>query len=147
VQAMEGIAYFLSNGIEVEADYFAIGVQILDKITKEKRLPMKPSLMSERPSHFQMTISMLHTHTCSLTCVFSLEDLRFIFSEINRVLKPNGFNFFSVRNQNDNGSGIEIEKGIYDINGFQIRFFTEKEIHGLAEEVEILWIREGVCRA
>jgi hypothetical protein len=30
---------------------------------------------------------------------------------------PKGFNFFSVRNENDNsyGRGIEIEKGIYDI--------------------------------
>jgi hypothetical protein len=29
------------------------------------------------------------------------------------------------------GSGVEIEKGIYDINGFQIRFFMEKEIEDL----------------
>ena len=75
---------------------------------------------------------------------FSLEDLHFIFSEINRVLKPKGFNFFSVRNQNDKsyGSGVEIEKGIYDINGFQIRFFTEKDIQDLAEGFKILWMKE-----
>jgi len=77
---------------------------------------------------------------------FSLEELRFIFSEIKRVVKPRGFNFFSVRNQNDNsyGTGIEIEKGIYDINGFQIRFFSEKEIRDLttSEGFEILWIKE-----
>ena len=88
-----------------------------------------------------------------LFCVIltSYEDriwiLHFIFSEINRVLKPKGLNFFSVRNENDKsfGRGIEIEKGIYDINGFQIRFFTEKEIQGLAtaEGFEILWIKEG----
>jgi hypothetical protein len=76
---------------------------------------------------------------------FSLEELHFIFSEIKRVLKPKGFNFFSVRNQHDNsyGKGIQIEKGIYDINGFQIRFLTEKDIQYLAEDFEILWIREG----
>jgi hypothetical protein len=78
---------------------------------------------------------------------FSLEELHFIFSEIKRVVKPRGFNFFSVRNQNDSsyGTGIEIEKGIYDINGFQIRFFSEKEIQDLttAEGFEILWIKEG----
>jgi len=33
---------------------------------------------------------------------FSLEELHFIFSGIKRVVKPQGFNFFSVRNQNDN---------------------------------------------
>lgn len=40
------------------------------------------------------------------------------------------------------GTGVEIDKGIYDINGFQVRFFTEKEIQDLAEGFEILWIRE-----
>jgi hypothetical protein len=29
---------------------------------------------------------------------FSLDELHFIFSEISRVLKPKGLNFFSVRN-------------------------------------------------
>jgi hypothetical protein len=50
-------------------------------------------------------------------------------------LKPKkGLNFFSVRNHNDKcyGKGIEVDKGIYDIDGFQIEFFTEKEIQGLA---------------
>ena len=39
---------------------------------------------------------------------------------------------------------LEIDKGIYDINGFLIRFFTEKEIQDLAtaEGFEILWIKE-----
>jgi len=56
-------------------------------------------------------------------------------------------NFFSVRNQNDNsyGKGAEVDKGIYDINGFQIRFFGEKEIRNLveSEQFEILWIQEA----
>ena len=77
---------------------------------------------------------------------FSLEELHFIFSEIRRALKPKGLNFFSVRNHNDKfyGKDREVDKGIYDINGFQIRFFTEKEINDLlaAERFEILWIKE-----
>jgi len=37
--------FFASNGIEIEAlDYSAIAVEILDKITKEKRLPVKRQL-------------------------------------------------------------------------------------------------------
>lgn len=46
-----------------------------------------------------------------------------------------GLNFFSVRNQNDNsyGKGVEVDKGIYEINGFQIRFFTEKVIRDLED--------------
>jgi SAM-dependent methyltransferase len=81
-----------------------------------------------------------------LNMKFSLDDLHFIFSEIRRVLKPKGLNFFSVRNHNDKsyGKGREIDKGIYDINGFQIRFFTEKELQDLTTEggFELLWIKE-----
>jgi SAM-dependent methyltransferase len=77
---------------------------------------------------------------------FSLDELHFIFSEIRRVLKPKGLNFFSVRNHNDKscGKGREIDKGIYDIDGFQIRFFTEKELQDLTTEgaFELLWIKE-----
>ena len=139
---------FASNGIEVEAlDYSVIAVEILGKIAKEKSLPIKPQLFDvTQPLPFpDSCFDAAYSHML-LNMRFSLEDLHFIFSEINRVLKPKGFNFFSVRNQNDKsyGSGIEIEKGIYDINGFQIRFFTEKEALGLAiaEGFEILWIKE-----
>jgi SAM-dependent methyltransferase len=128
--------FFASNGIEVEAlDYSAIAIEILDKITKEKRLSIKPQFFDVRmplpfpDGHFDAAYSHM-----LFNMRFSLED-RFIFSEINRVLKRNEFNFFSVRDQNDKSyaSGIEIEKG----------FFTEKEIHDLAEGFEIPGMREG----
>ena len=40
--------------------------------------------------------------------------------------------------------GIEVDKGLYDINESQIRFFTEKEIQDFAGQwdFEILWIKE-----
>jgi len=138
--------FFASNGIEVEAlDYSVIAVEILNKIAKEKRLPIKPrifdvkSLLPFPAGYFDAVYSHM-----LLNMRFSLDELSFIFSEIRRVLKPKGFNFFSVRNQNDKscGTGIKIDKGIYDIDGFQIRFFTEKEIQDLTKGFEILWIRE-----
>jgi hypothetical protein len=77
---------------------------------------------------------------------FSLQQLHSIFSEIRRVLKSKGLNFFSVRNNNDKSyqKGIEVDKGIYDINGFQVRFFTGEEIRDLVKQegFEILWINE-----
>ena len=119
----------------------------MDKITKEKRRPINPQFFDVRKplpfpeGHFDAAYSHM-----LFNMRFSLEDLRFIFSETNRVLKQNGFNFFSVRNQNDKsyGSGVEVDRGVYDINGFQIRFFTEEEIRDLttAEGFEILWIKE-----
>jgi SAM-dependent methyltransferase len=141
--------FFASNGIEVEAlDYSVIAVEILDKIAKDKRLPIKPRIFDVKsPLPFSDGyFDAVYSHML-LNMKFSLDELHFIFSEIRRVLTPKGLNFFSVRNHNDKsyGKGVEVDKGIYDINGFQIRFFTEKEIQDLAAEeggFEILWIRE-----
>jgi len=120
-------------------------VDILNEITKERMLRIKPQLFDvTQPLPFpDGYFDAAYSHML-LNMRFSLEDLHFIFSEINRVLKPKGFNFFSVRNQNDKsyGSGVEIEKGIYDINGCQIRFFTERDIQHLAEDFKILWMKE-----
>ena len=68
------------------------------------------------------------------------------FQEIKRVLKHDDFNFFSVRNHNDKsyGHGRKIDNDIYDINGFQIRFFTKQQMKALVkgERFEILDIKE-----
>jgi SAM-dependent methyltransferase len=140
--------FFVSNGIELEAlDYSVIAVGILDKISKEKRLPIKSRIFDVKanPLPFQDGyFDAVFSHML-LNMRFSLEVLHFIFSEIKRALKPKGLNFFSIRNYNDKSydKGIEVDKGIYDINGFQIRFFTEKQIQDLAAEgFEILWIKE-----
>ena len=62
------------------------------------------------------------------------------------MLKPEGFNFLSVRNRHDKsyGKGVEVDKEIFDIDGFQIRFFAERELQDLisVEGFEILWIKE-----
>jgi SAM-dependent methyltransferase len=141
--------FFASNGIEVEAlDYSVIAVGILDKIAKEKRLPIKSQVFDVRsPLPFpDAYFDAVYSHML-LNMKFLLDELHFIFSEIRRVLKPKGLNFFSVRNHNDKsyGKGVELDKGIYNINGFQIRFFTEKEIQDLSARqgwFEILWIKE-----
>ncbi len=56
------------------------------------------------------------------------------FKKYNHTTVPQPYNF----------KVVEIEKGIYDINGFRIRFFTERQIQDLAtaEIFEILWIKE-----
>jgi SAM-dependent methyltransferase len=142
--------FFALNGFEeVEAiDYSVVAVEILTKIAKEKKLPITSQVLDVknkplpyRDGYFDAVYSNM-----LLNMRFSLDELRFILSEIRRVLKPQGFNFFSVRNHHDKfyGKGQEIEKGIYDINGFQIRFFAETDIQSLAssEGFEILEIKE-----
>jgi SAM-dependent methyltransferase len=141
--------FLASNGYEVEAiDYSVIAVEILSRMAKEKRLPIKSLVFDVKYKSLPFSdgyFDAVYSHMF-LNMHFSEEELRFVLSEINRVLKPRGWNFFSVRNHNDKfyGKGQEIEKGIHDINGFHIRFFTEKEIQNLAaaEGFEILEIKE-----
>ena len=77
---------------------------------------------------------------------FSQAEIHSAFTEIRRVLKPNGLNYFSVRNHNDKfyGNGVEVEEGVYDINVFEMRFFSEKEILDLIakEGFNVLWMKE-----
>jgi SAM-dependent methyltransferase len=142
--------FFATNGFEEVAalDYSVVAVGILIRIADEKRLPIKSTVFDVKKgplpfpnSHFDAVYSHM-----LLNMRLSQKELHFILSEIRRVVKPNGFNFFSVRNHNDKfyGKGQEIEKGIYDINGFHIRFFTEKELQSLAasEGFEMLQIKE-----
>jgi SAM-dependent methyltransferase len=142
--------FFASKGIEeVQAlDYSAVAVRIINKIAKEERLPIKSQTFDIRRSSLPFPddyFDAIYSHML-FNMRFSLDELHFILSEIRRVLKPKGLNFFSVRNQNDKSydKGIEVDKGIYDINGFQIRFFTEQQIQDLiaAEGFEIFWIKE-----
>jgi SAM-dependent methyltransferase len=76
--------FFASNGIEVEAlDYSVIVVDILDKIRKEKRLPIKAQFFDvKRPLPFPDSyFDAVYSHML-LNMRFSLYELHFIFSEI-----------------------------------------------------------------
>ena len=65
---------------------------------------------------------------------FTDAQLKYLFFEVNRVLKNGGLNLFSVRSNNDAmyKKGTEVEKNIYDINGFQIRFFTKSDLKNIS---------------
>src|SRR5437867_6620420 len=67
------------------------------------------------------------------------------FKESSRVLKNNGLLYFSVRSDNDvlYNKGKKIDNNIYEINGFQIRFFTKEQIESfLVNHFEIKDIEE-----
>ncbi len=140
--------FLASNGLTVEAlDYSSRGIEIINKKAIEKKLPVKSQLFDvKKPFPFQDThFDATYSHML-LNMRFSRAELHSIFSEISRVLKPNGLNYFSVRNHNDQfyGAGVEVEEGIYDINGSEVRFFSEKEILDLInrESFTMVWMKE-----
>ena len=86
--------FFATNGIEVEAlDYSVIAVEILDKVAKEKRLPVKPWIFDVKNSPLPFPddyFNAVYSHML-LNMRFSLEELHFIFSEIRRVPETKRF--------------------------------------------------------
>src|SRR4249920_3242342 len=64
---------------------------------------------------------------------FTDDQLKYLFAEVNRVLKDGGLNLFSVRNENDAmyKKGTEVEENIFDINSFENRFFTKSDVEDI----------------
>jgi len=144
--------FFASKGIEVYAlDCSRVAIEGLIKLAREKNLlsnlhvsvydmkgviPIKKEEFDTVYSHMFFNMR------------FKWDDLRLMFQEIKRVLKSGGFNFFSVRNHNDKsyrkGRKIDNDDDLYDLNGFQIRFFGEQQVKDLVYDsgFEILDIKE-----
>ena len=98
--------FFASNGIQVEAlDYSEVAIKILNTVAQEKKLSIIKSQIfdvAKNPLKFaDGYFDAVYSHML-FNMRFSEEDLNFVFSEIRRVLKPQGLNFFSVRNHHDN---------------------------------------------
>ena len=77
---------------------------------------------------------------------FTDEELSYLFKESSRILKNKGLLYFSVRSDKDilYNKGKKIDTNIYEINGFQIRFFTKEQIESfLANYFEIKTIEES----
>lgn len=139
--------FFASKGIKVKAmDQSHIAIEQLSQHTKKQGLSIDASVYdTSKPLPFRDNeFDAVYSHML-FSMRFSREQLKFIFQEIKRVLKSNGFHFFSVRNHNDKfyGTGTRLDDEIYDINGFQIRFFTRQEIENLLDGFKIIEIKEA----
>jgi SAM-dependent methyltransferase len=138
--------YFGTKGIKVKAlDSSNLAIEQLSQRVKQANLSIEASVYdATKPLPFNDgEFDAVYSHML-FNMGLKLEQLKVIFQEIRRVLKKNGFHFFSVRNQNDKffGTGTRIDNQIYKINGFQIRFFTKQEIEQLSKEFRIIEIRE-----
>jgi SAM-dependent methyltransferase len=128
--------FFASNGIDVVAiDSSRVAIDALSKITREKNLTIKPMIHNAsegipfNDSHFDAVYSHMF-----FNMRLTDDQVKYLFVEVNRVLKSGGLNLFSVRSDNDAmyRKGAEVEKNIYDINGFQIRFFTRSDLRNIS---------------
>jgi SAM-dependent methyltransferase len=124
--------FFASTGLDVHAiDSSKIAIENLTAKTKAINLDtnLKNINAVEGLPFPDNYFDVIYSHMF-YNMGFTDDELKFLFSESNRVLKYKGLLSFSVRNDNDimYKKGTKIAENIYDINGFQIRFFTKQDI-------------------
>jgi hypothetical protein len=118
----------------VAIDSSKVAIDALSNITTEKNLPIIP--MIHNPSNGipfdDSYFDAVYSHMF-FNMRFSADKLEYLFIQVNRVLKNEALNLFSVRSHHDAmyKKGTLVENNIYDINGFQIRFFTKFDVEDI----------------
>ena len=94
---------FASNGIEVNAiDSSKVAIDALSKTIIEKNFPITPMIhnLSEDIPFNDSYFDAVYSHMF-FNMRFTDDQLKYLFVEVNRVLKNGGLNLFSVRSDND----------------------------------------------
>ena len=132
--------FFASQGIEVYTiDSSKVAVDAVSKLAIEKNLTIHAMTFDARTdlpfddNYFGAAYSHMF-YNMRFTC----KEISMLFKEVNRILKNRGLHFFSVRSDYDAcfKKGEKVADKIYDINGFQIRFFTAEDINTFVTQGE-----------
>ena len=72
----------------------------------------------------------------------STAELKYLNSEIYRILKPGGINIYTVRHTEDGDykNGIHIGEDLYENDGFIVHFFTYEKIKKISNGYDIVSI-------
>ena len=140
--------FFAKNSFNVEAlDYSPTAIKIINKKVLEhklsnvvstkmfdvrKKLPFKDNSVNACFSHMLYCMALTTT------------ELKYLNSEICRVLKPGGINVYTVRHTEDGDykNGIHIGEDLYENDGFVVHFFSENKIKKLSNGFDILEIEK-----
>ena len=140
--------FFASNGLDVHAiDSSKVAIENIFKKIGQRNISLHLRQFEVKQAlPFDISyFDAIYSHMF-YNMRFTDEELSFLFTETRRVLKNNGLLYFSVRSDKDAqyNKGKKIEDNVYEINGFQIRFFTKEQIESfLANYFEIRTIEES----
>ena len=124
--------FFANKGLDVHAlDSSKVAIQNLNERARKENVSINlKNFDAKRGLPFDNTyFDIVYSHMF-YNMNFTDDELKFLFSESSRVLKDNGLLYFSVRSDKDSlyNKGKQIDNNIYQINNFQIRFFTTQQI-------------------
>jgi ubiquinone/menaquinone biosynthesis C-methylase UbiE len=140
--------FFASHDLDIYAiDSSKVAIKSIKKKIAKENISIKLKRFDTREGiPFDNTyFDAVYSHMFS-NMRFTDEELSFLFKESSRVLKNDGLLYFSVRSDKDvlHNKGQKIDNNIYEINGFQIRFFTKEQIESfLVNYFKIKNIEQG----
>ena len=128
--------FFAKNKISVNSlDYSRIGINIINKKILDNNLQNITAKVFDirKKLPFQdNSIDACFSHMLYCMALTSAE-LSYLNNEILRILKPNGFNIYTVRNEYDGDykNGIPRGEDMFEIDGFIVHFFTKEKVYSL----------------
>ena len=130
--------YFSINNLSVTSlDYSQSGINIINKkINKDKLKNIKTKVFDIRQKLPFEDNSIDGCFSHMLYCMaLSNQNLFNLNREICRILKPDGLNIYTVRNEHDGDykNGIHRGEDMYENDGFIVHFFNKTKINHLTD--------------
>ena len=130
--------YFSINNLSVTSlDYSQSGINIINKkINKDKIKNIKTKVFDIRQKLPFEDNSIDGCFSHMLYCMaLSNQNLFNLNKEICRILKPDGLNIYTVRNEHDGDykNGIHRGEDMYENDGFIVHFFNKTKINQLTD--------------
>ncbi len=140
--------FFAKNSMNIEAlDYSATAIKIINKKVLEhklsnfvstkmfdvrKKLPFKDDSIEACFSHMLYCMALTTT------------ELKYLNSEICRILKPGGMNIYTVRHTGDGDykNGKHIGEDLYKNGGFIVHFFSEEKVRKITDGFNVVGIEK-----
>ena len=134
--------YFAKNSIKTTAlDYSASAINIINEKIKKNNLSkyLSTKIFDVRKNLPFEDNSIEACYSHMLYCMaLTNEDLENLNTEILRILKPGGYNIYTVRHTDDGDykNGIHRGEDLYENDGFIVHYFSSKKINSLINGFE-----------
>ena len=133
----DSIYFSINNLFVTSLDYSQSGINIINKkINKDKLKNIKTKVFDIRQKLPFEDNSIDGCFSHMLYCMaLSNQNLLNLNKEIWRILKPDGLNIYTVRNEHDGDykNGIHRGEDMYENDGFIVHFFNKTKINQLTD--------------
>ena len=129
--------YFAKNSIKTTAlDYSASAINVINEKIKKNNLSkyLSTKIFDVRKNLPFEDNSIEACYSHMLYCMaLTNEDLENLNTEILRILKPGGYNIYTVRHTDDGDykNGIHRGEDLYENDGFIVHYFSKKKVNSL----------------